>query len=70
MAAYLTRLWDEYSRIVLENTRDFDARDDDYETRVAAKVWATVKALREKRTDFRELILKDIEDKKKTEPET
>ncbi len=53
-----------------EDMRDFDARDDDYETRVAAKVWATVKALREKRTDFRELILKDIEDKKKTEPET
>ncbi len=69
MAAYLTRLWDDYSKIVLQNTRDFDARDDDYEERTARKVWRTVELLRVKRREFRELILKDAGGKKKGEPE-
>jgi hypothetical protein len=60
MAAYLSRLWDEYSKIVLTNTRDFDARDADYETKVSDKVWLTVERLRSRRVDFRKMIQAEL----------
>jgi hypothetical protein len=53
MAAYLTKLWDEMAKTVLSNTKDIDARDADYDKRVSAVVWQTVRRLREGRKVFR-----------------
>ena len=53
MAAYLTKLWDDMAKIVLTNTKDIDARDSNYDQRVAAVVWQTVRKLRAGRQIFR-----------------
>lgn len=53
MASYLTQLWDEYSKLVLANTRDLDSRDQNYPQTVSAIVWQTVRQLRHGRDIFR-----------------
>jgi len=68
MPKYLTRLWDDYSKIVLSNTRDFDARDESYEDKVADKVWSTVSKLREKRMAFRNMIRAELRVARKRSP--
>jgi hypothetical protein len=60
MPNYLSRLWDDYSKIVLANARDFDSRDADYDEKVAEKVWQTVQKLRERREAFRALIRAEL----------
>lgn len=65
MAKYLTRLWDDYSKIVLTNTKDLDARDEQYPDLVAAKVWTTVDALRTRRAAFFKLVRDELARQKK-----
>jgi len=69
MSKYLTRLWDDYSKIVLANTRDLDARDPDYDSTVSDKVWKTVTRLREGRQRFRNLIRAELRVMRKHTPE-
>jgi hypothetical protein len=65
MAKYLTRLWDEYSKTVLANTRDLDARDPNYPELVASTVWTTVDALRTQRASFFKLVRDELARKKR-----
>jgi len=68
MPKYLPTLWDDYSKIVLSNTKDIDARDEDYDEKVATKVWNTVSRLREKRVAFRNMIRAELRIAKRRGP--
>ena len=68
MARYLTTLWDEYSKLVLANTKDLDARDEDYPKKVSAVVWQTVRQLREGRAVFRMLVRSELKAKRRGPP--
>lgn len=63
---YLARLWDQMALRVLTNTRDFDARDDQYAQQVSTVVWQTVRRLRMGRKAFHADIQLAIEEKAKT----
>lgn len=65
---YLARLYDQMALRVLANTKDFDARDEDYPTKVSAVVWQTVRRLRLGRQVFRAEIRREVREQKKRVP--
>lgn len=69
MPKYLTRLYDDYSKIVLTNTRDLDARDEEYAEKVSSVVWAAVTKLRQKRIEFRDAIKAELRNAKRRRSE-
>lgn len=62
----LTSLWDEMAKLVLANTKDFDARDEDYPTKVSAVVWQTVRRLRLGRQVFRAEVRREVREQKRS----
>lgn len=58
---YLQRLWDDYSKIVLTNSKDYlDVRDENYQSLIGEKVWGAVWNLRAARQEFREKVLLEL----------